>query len=119
MDQTSFGFPYRVTELSRTGTLSGDENLRAKILQVVLTAPGERVNLPEFGCGLQDLVFDPNNEILAATTEFAITKSLQQWLSNDIIVDSVDVVADEGELQVHVTYVRRDRMEAAKIKITF
>src|SRR5262249_55786680 len=103
----------------QAATLAGDDNIQAKILQVVLTAPGERVNTPEFGCGLRDLVFDPNNDILAATTEFAINKALQQWLGDDIILASGDVSNDEGELQIDVSYMRRDSLEPAKIKIAF
>ncbi len=119
MDTTAFGFPFKLNDVGKVDVLTGNENLHAKILQVVLTTPGERVNLPDFGCGLRDLVFDPNNDVLAATTEFAINKALQQWLGNDIIVSSVDVSNDEGELQIEVTYVRRDQLEPAKIKITF
>lgn len=119
MDTTAFGFPFRVNEVGQVATLTGDDNLQAKILEVVLTSPGERVNLPDFGCGLRDLVFDPNNDVLAATTEFAINKSLQQWLGNDIIVSSVDVSNDDSELQIAIVYMRRDSLEPAQIKITF
>ena len=119
MDTNALGFPFRLNEVGQVATMDGDENLRAKIVQVVLTAPGERVNLPSFGCGLHDLVFDPNNEILAAVTEFSITKALQQWLSDDIIVNGVDVNNVEGELQIEVSYIRRDRLEAGKVKIAF
>lgn len=108
-----------MNEVGQVASMAGDDNLRAKIVQVVLTAPGERVNMPTFGCGLHDLVFDPNNEILAAVTEFSITKALQQWLSDDIIVNSVDVNNDDGELQIEVTYIRRDRLETGKVKIAF
>ncbi|HET7872215.1 MAG TPA: GPW/gp25 family protein [Terriglobales bacterium] len=119
MDTTSLSFPFRLNEVGQVDNVTGDENLRAKILQVVLTGPGERVNMPTFGCGLHDLVFDPNNEILAAVTEFSITKALQQWLSDDIIVNSVDVSNQDGELQIQVTYIRRDRLETGKVKIAF
>src|SRR5215470_1107231 len=126
MNTTALGFPFRINPLGQAAILGGDDNLQAKILQVVLTAPGERVNLPDFGCGLRDLVFDPNNDILAATTEFAISKALQQWLSDDIIVQSVDVSNSntdpriaEGELQIEVVYLRRDRLVPAKLKIAF
>lgn len=126
MDTTSFGFPFKINELGQVATLTGNENIRSKILQVLLTSPGERVNLPEFGCGLRDLIFDPNNEILAATTEFTVTKSLQRWLGDEIIVESVDVLnheADpqipEAELQIVVVYVRRDQLERGKVKIAF
>ncbi|SRR6266498_1357537 len=126
MGTTSFGFPFKINELGQADTLSGNDNIRAKILQVLLTSPGERVQLPEFGCGLRDLVFDPNNEILAATTEFAVTKALQQWLAQDILVQSVDVSnaatnqdIAEGELQVEVVYLLRDRLQPGKVKIAF
>jgi Bacteriophage baseplate protein W len=119
MDTTSFGFPFRINELGRVETLAGDDNIRAKVLQVLLTSPGERVHLPEFGCGLRDLVFDPNNEILAATTEFTITKALQQWLSDDILVQSVDASNDDGELLIEVAYARRDQFKPGKVKIAF
>jgi|SRR5882724_10097213 len=119
MDRTSLSFPFRIGDLGEVAASSGDDNIRAKLLQVLLTSPGERVNLPEFGCGLRDLVFDPNNEILAATTEFTVTKSLQRWLADDIIVQGVEVAADEGHLTIEVAYIRRDQLEQGKIKIAF
>lgn len=119
MDTTSFGFPFRINELGQVDTLTGDDNIRAKILQVLLTSPGERVNLPDFGCGLRDLVFDPNNEILAATTEFTITKSLQRWLGDEIFIESVDISNNEGELQIEVVFIRQDQLERDKIKVSF
>ena len=91
MDRTSVAFPFTIDERGRVAGAAGDANIRAKILEIVLTAPGERVGVPTFGCGLRDLVFDPNNDILAATTEFAITKALQQWMSDDIVVQGVTV----------------------------
>lgn len=112
-------FPFGIDDVGRVASATGDGNIRAKILEVVLTAPGERVGMPEFGCGLRDLVFDPNNDILAATTEFTITKALQKWMSDDIVVQSVDIRNPDSTLQVLVTYVRRDSLEAAQVKITF
>ena len=31
------------------------------MMQVLMTAPGERINLPEFGCGIRQMVFAPNS----------------------------------------------------------
>src|ERR1043166_4273607 len=104
MDTTGFSFPFRVDSLGQVATDTGDANIRAKIFQVLLTSPGERVQTPDFGCGLRDLVFDPNNEILAATTEFTVRKSLQRWLAEDIIVQAVDIHNDESSVMVEVAY---------------
>ena len=119
MDKTGWSFPFAIDDLGRVDTAAGNDNIRNKVLQVLLTSPGERVNLPEFGCGLRDLVFDPNNEILAATTEFTVHKALQRWLAEDIIVQNVNVANDDGQLTVEVAYLRRDQLQANKVKIAF
>ena len=119
MDRTGFGLPFRIDDLGRVAVATGNEEIRGKLLQVLLTSPGERVNLPEFGCGLRDLVFDPNNEILAATTEFTVNKALQHWLADDIIVQGVNVSSDQGQLTIDVAYLRRDQLEPGRVKIAF
>lgn len=119
MDQTGLGFPFGINALGGMRTLEGDENIRAGIMQVLLTSPGERVHAPEFGCGLRDLVFDPGNEILAAATEFNVAKALQRWMGDRIMVQRVGIEGREAELSVEVDYIRRDRLEQGKIKIAF
>src|SRR5437660_1462257 len=117
MDTTGVSFPWRINDLGQVASQTGDENIRAKIMEVLLTAPGERVQLPEFGCGLRDLVFDPNNDILAAATEYNIGHALARWLGDEILVQDVNTQQNEERLEVAVTYVRRDRLEAATVKI--
>lgn len=119
MKNTAFGFPFAVNEAGRINAIGGDEAIRGKIIQVLFTAPGERVNIPEFGCGLKDLVFDPNNTILAATTEFTVRKSLEHWLGHEILVETVDVMNEEEKLLIIIVYIRKDTLEKQAIKITF
>ena len=119
MDRTSFGFPFRIGIDGGIASVTGDENIRGKIIQVLFTSPGERVNMPDFGCGLRDLVFEPNNPILAATTEFTVRKSLERWLGNEILVEAVDVKSEEETLLITIVYIRKDTLEKKAIKITF
>jgi hypothetical protein len=119
MDQTSFGFPFAINRVGRVEVVTGDDNIRAKIVQVLFTSPGERVNMPEFGCGLKDLVFDPNNFVLAATTEFSIRQALERWLGDDILVETVDVVREEETLIINIVYFRKDSLERQAMKITY
>src|ERR1700704_916266 len=100
MDHTSFGFPFAVNAAGQISATASDEALRGKIIQVLFTAPGERVNLPDFGCGLFNLVFDPNNAILAAATEFTVGQALTRWLGDEIVVDGVDVESRDEALTV-------------------
>src|SRR3982750_4150405 len=100
---TGFGFPFGV---SPAGTIrpdpDDDADLRGKIIQVLFTRPGERVNEPEFGCGLFQLVFEPNNTVLAAATEFTVGQALTRWLGEEIVVGGVDVDSHDEELTVEV-----------------
>ena len=54
------------------------------IRQVLLTAPGERVDLPEFGCGLRQLLFAPNSDALQATAQLMVQRALNRWLADQI-----------------------------------
>jgi phage baseplate assembly protein W len=80
------------------------------IEQVLFTSPGERVNRPDFGCGLKQLVFAPNSHELAAAIQLLVQGALQQWLGDLIEVNSVQVESKEETLQVKVEYtIRRSR----------
>jgi phage baseplate assembly protein W len=101
---------------SRRGTAAADEqaHIRDLIEQVLFTAPGERVNRPTFGSGLMQLVFAPNGDELAATTQFLVQGSLQQWLGDLIEVESVQVQNQDSSLRVTIQYVIR-RSQARQV----
>jgi len=100
-------FPFGFKGLGRTSECSDEEHLRDLIEQVLLTSPGERVNLPTFGSGLMQLVFAPNSDTLAAATELSVQAALQQWLGDLIEVKAVEVANVESTLSVTVTYLSR------------
>ena len=67
------------------------------IRQILLTTPGERVDLPEFGCGLRQLLFAPNSDALQATTQLIVQRSLDQWLGDQIKVQTISVGPGPGD----------------------
>lgn len=104
--------PFHVDGRGRSAEATEDAHIRQMIEQVLFTAPGERVNRPEFGTGLLQLVFAPNSPELGAATEFMVRGSLQQWLGEVIEVEAVDVETEDSTLRVVVRYrVRRTREE--------
>jgi phage baseplate assembly protein W len=111
-------FPYRIDARGRTAGIDDDGHVRDLVEQVLLTAPGERVNRPTFGSGLLDLVFEPGGDALAAVTEQAVHGSLQLWLGDRIAVERVDVAARESELAVTVSYVVRRTQERRVALVT-
>lgn len=101
-------YPFRFDGRGRAALTGADDHVRDMIYQVLFTSPGERVNRPDFGCGLLQLVFMPNSGALAAATQFMVQGALQRWLADVIQVESVQVRNDEGRLEVEVSYLRRD-----------
>jgi uncharacterized protein len=115
----TFPFPLAVTPGGRISATGGDEAVRAKIIQVLFTARGERVNKPEFGCGLFNLVFQPNDMVLGAAMEFTIGQALTRWLADDLLVEAVNV-ASEGEMAtVEVVYTRKVDLARQAVHIQF
>ena len=75
--------------------------------------------MPEFGCGLFHLVFEPNDAVLAATTEYTVGQALSRWLGDDIVVDDVDVEAADETVIIQVTYTRRQDLSQQAVRIHF
>jgi phage baseplate assembly protein W len=97
-------FPLRHDATGRTAAVDQEEHIRDMIEQVLFTAPGERVNRPDFGSGLLQLVFAPNSDELASATRLLVQGSLQRWLGELIQVDDVEVQNVDSVLRVKVTY---------------
>lgn len=81
--------------------------VRQLMRQVLLTAPGERIDRPTFGCGVRRMVFAPNNPASAALTEVLVYQALNDWLGDVVEVGEIDVHAHDAVLEIAITY--RDR----------
>ncbi|GAB4367298.1 MAG: GPW/gp25 family protein [Elainellaceae cyanobacterium] len=100
-------YPLRIDGRGRTADVAEDPHIRQLIEQVLFTEPGERVNRPDYGSGIQQLLFAPNSPELAATTQFLVQGALEQWLGDIIRVEAVEVDSDDARLQVIIQYVVR------------
>jgi phage baseplate assembly protein W len=87
------------------------EHVEQMIKQVLLTAPGERINRPDFGCGLRRMVFAPSSEGSAQLLQVMVLQALEKWLDAVIAVDSVRVEAANEVISVHVAYLLKARGE--------
>jgi Bacteriophage baseplate protein W len=102
----SLDYPFSIAGDGRATLTHGDDHVRDMIEQVLFTAPGERVMLPEFGCGLLTLVFEPNSDMLAAATELQVRAALQRWLGDVIDVLRVTATGDDATLAIVIQYAR-------------
>ena len=97
---------------------SHDDYVEQLIEQVLFTVPGERVNRPEFGCGVQNMVFQPGNPELVAAALFIVRSQLDMQLAGIIRVEHVTADMVGGELHVIVHYVdaASSRRRAARFR---
>lgn len=111
-------YPFQFDNRGRTAETTDDDHIRELIEQVLLTSPGERVNRPTFGSGLLQLVFAPNSDALRAATQLSVQGSLQQYLGDLILVQSVDVQNNDATLQITVNYIirRTQQQQVAQIQ---
>lgn len=102
---------YQFDGKGRTAGVGYETHIRNMIEQVLFTSPGERVNRPDFGSGLAQLVFQPLSNELAATTQYLVQGALNQWLGDLIEVNAVEVSAEDSTLRVEVAYTIRSTQE--------
>ena len=111
MDRHDYTFPFRIDPASgQAARTSYEAHVEQVIRQVLLTSPGERADLPEFGCGLRQLLFAPHSDALDATTKLLVLQALNKWLGDQIQVKEVSVMPpdtglNEGQVLIQIDYV--------------
>jgi uncharacterized protein len=125
MARTDYSFPFRIDGASNEGARSAySPHVDQMIRQVLLTAPGERVDLPQFGCGLRNLLFAPNSDALQVTTQLMVQQSLTRWLGDQIDLKSCTVTpgpgGDMSQLAVEISYLllETQTLQQTKVMVT-
>jgi phage baseplate assembly protein W len=86
-------------EIDHTGSLKltdGAPDLDRSIRVILLTAPGERLMRPQFGCRIWDLLFEPVTPNLLGLIAEAVRDALAQWEPR-IVVEKVEPYADPDD----------------------
>lgn len=121
-----YNVPFGIDRASRQ--LSGVDyatHVEQMIMQILFTAPGERVNLPEFGAGLRELVFTPLSSVLAINTEITVRHALDRWLNGVIEVGTVTARAGDaaggslepGTLEITISYTLLDTLTSRQTRV--
>lgn len=111
-------FPFHFDSRGQTAKADYDSHIRDMIEQVIFTNPGERVNRPDFGCGLLQLIFAPNSPELAATVQFTVQASVQQWLGDVIDLQDLTVDASDSTLTIDLKYAIRRTNQQQQVTLT-
>ena len=105
-------YPFDFDDRGRTALTGEDDHIRDMIEQFLFTRAGERVNRPDFGGGLLDVVFEPNSESLASTLQRNAQAGLQQYLGDLITVQVLVAATEDAVLRVDVRYLVKRTGEA-------
>lgn len=113
-------YPYKDTGSGTPATTTAEDHLRDLILQVLFTSPGERINLPEFGVGVQRLIFEPSSDAMRASVQFLISTNLQRWLGDRINVEQVLVSSEPGfeeVVTIEIVYVIKSTRQRQRLQV--
>lgn len=111
------GHPWRPA-LGRTRLRDDAGHVRDMLELVLFTSPGERVNRPDFGCGLAQLVFAGNSPELAMSVELTVRAAVQRWLSDVLTLESLAVSSEDSTLSIDLTYRLRATGETGQATLT-
>src|SRR6266567_3643202 len=126
MIRHDYAFPLRIDAGSGQVARAGyADHVQQLIRQVLLTSPGERVCLPEFGCGLRRLVFAPQTDALTATVRIQVEQAITKWLGDQVHLTDVTVLAgadpsnglDEGSLLITISYTLVDTQTPSTVSV--
>ena len=100
-------FPFHMARDGRTALTGDADHIRDMIEQLLFTSRGERVNRPDFGSGLLQLVFTPNSPELATAIQFSLQADIQRWLGDLIELQALEVVSIDSRLEISISYLVR------------
>jgi uncharacterized protein len=123
-----YSFPFGIDPASGQGAQATyPSHVDQMIRQLLLTSPGERACLPEFGCGLRQLVFAGQSDALAATVGLQVRQAINRWMVDQARVQDVIVVAgaaadpslglDQGELLITIRYLLVETMTSSELSV--
>ena len=118
MSERWLDYPWHVDGCGRIAETSWDDHIWDLIYQVLFTAPGERVNRPDFGCGVSQLLFQGNSDALTTATQFLVQGALQRWLGDRIRIERVTIRNENELLTIEVAYTRRDNLQSQSTTFT-
>ncbi|WP_204141053.1 GPW/gp25 family protein [Halomicronema sp. CCY15110] len=115
MANSIFSLQYPLAVDGGLGRLAIERDYEAHVeqmmRQVLLTSPGERVNRPDFGCGVRRLLFSPNSDVNATLAQVTIFQALERWLGTVLQVQEVRVTPQDERLDIEIVYVLKARQE--------
>jgi phage baseplate assembly protein W len=104
IDASGMSFPLRLGPGRSLAVVELEDDVRAMIEQILLTAPGERVNRPTFGVGIYAYVFEADSPFLAARLRTALEDNCYEHLGRNVRIVSLEVAPADEQLHVDIEF---------------
>jgi phage baseplate assembly protein W len=114
--------PIQIGNTAFNQSFTTKEQVESNLKNLLFTKKGERIMQPEFGCGLQELLFQPNDSDLEEQIEDTINEAVSFWLPY-IRINAIDIQSDPAQrdvnrINVKVTYTYGDDITLNQITFT-
>jgi hypothetical protein len=97
-------YPYKFAPQSGTAVADDRSHIKQMLELLLFTMPGERVNRPDFGCGVQRIVFAPVGTEIEFTLQRLIESEIQRWLGDLLRLRNLEIRAEEATLFARLEY---------------
>jgi uncharacterized protein len=98
-------FPLQVDPGGRIAISRHEQKVEEAIYLILSTAKGERLMLPDFGCGIHELVFEPNNASTVSQVEGEVRDALVAFEPR---IDVLNVTAESPQEEPNLLLIRID-----------
>jgi len=104
-DGRHLSYPFRVAPEGRTATVATlEEHVYGEVLQLLLTNPGERPFLPDFGGGVRRMVFEGAGQTTEAMAKALISQAISRWLDQRVTLQELTVTTQNSSVIVDLVY---------------
>jgi phage baseplate assembly protein W len=114
-------FPLRIDQSGSIATSSGGDGIDSSLRMVLMTAPGERVMRPQFGCRIWELMFEPINANTIGLMSEAVKEAVGRWEPR-ITLENVRIEPDTGsygQVMIYLDYVVRSTNDKRNLVYPF
>jgi uncharacterized protein len=117
----SLSFPPQVGTNGQMLWSAGEANVRESICIILRTRPGERVMQPDFGCPLDNYLFEPNNISTLRLIQEDVKRSIARWEPR-VTLNDVQVAVnpfDQRAVDITIYYTLIAMQKPERLNLTF
>ncbi len=114
--------PIQIGNVAFNQSFKTIDQTKTNIKNLLLTKRRERVMQPNLGSGLQELLFDFNDDTLADKIEQTITEAIQTWLPyvniEEINVQQSNELKDSNRVDISINFTVENEVDLNSVSFT-